>query len=76
MLVVNNSSVRIAIPATSVLIMFVLVETVVTAVLLSVQIVVSIATTVTIISVLTASPVWSVQQITVGVVNVITAVLA
>ena len=72
---VNNISARIVIPATNVLIMFALAETVVTAVLLFAQIVVSIATTATIISVLTASPVWSVQRITVGATTAITVVI-
>lgn len=76
MLAVNNISVRIAIPAITALIMSVPAETVATAVLLSARIAVSIATTVTIISVLTANPVWSVQRVTAGVVNVITAVIA
>lgn len=76
MSVVNNISARIVIPATSVLITSAPVGTVVTAALLFAQIVVSIATTATIISVLTASPVWSVQRITVGVVNAITVVIA
>lgn len=73
---VNNISARIVIPATSVLITSAPVGTVVTAALLSAQNVVSIATTATIISVLTANPVWSVQRITVGVANVITVVIA
>lgn len=75
MLAVNNTSVRIAKPATSVPTMFVPVETVVTAVLLYARSAVSIVTTAMRISVVTVKPARIVQRATVGVVNVTAVVL-
>ena len=72
---VNNTSVRIAKPATNVLIMSVPAETVATAVLLYALSAVSIVTTAMRISAVTVTPARIVQRKTAGVVNVITVVL-
>ena len=72
---VNNTSVRIAKPVTSVPTMFVPAETVATAVLLYARSAVSIATTAMRISVDTAIPARIVQRATAGVVNVTAVVL-
>lgn len=75
MSVVNNTSVRIVIPATSAPIMSVPAETVVTAVLLYALSAVSIVTTAMRISAVTVTPARIVQRKTAGVVNVIAVVL-
>ena len=72
---VNNTSVRIAKPATNVPTMFVPAETVAIAVLLYALSAVSIVTTAMRISAVTVMPARIVQRATAGVVNVTAVVL-